>query len=84
VGLGPSAAVKRWHRWRSSAGRGVEGAAEGQVEHDEGVAATHVIEGDGQAGPGGALGAGCLVEVDPGATGGRGLEPMLLLLLLLP
>jgi hypothetical protein len=29
-----------------------------------------VIEGGGQAGPGGALGAGCLVEVDPGAAGG--------------
>ncbi|WP_322756039.1 hypothetical protein [Frankia sp. Cas3] len=29
-----------------------------------------MIEGGGQAGPGGALDAGCLVEVDPGAAGG--------------
>jgi hypothetical protein len=46
-------------------------AQPGQVEHDESVAAAHVIEGGDQGGPGGALGAGCLVEVDPGATGGR-------------
>lgn len=45
-------------------------AQPGQVEHDEGVAAAHVIEGGGQAGSGGALGARCLVEVDPGAAGG--------------
>ncbi|MEV6334122.1 hypothetical protein AB0M12_05315 [Nocardia vinacea] len=29
-----------------------------------------MIERGGQAGPGGALDAGCLVEVDPGAAGG--------------
>jgi len=45
-------------------------AQPGQVEHDEGVAAAHVIEGGGQAGPGGALDAGWLVEVNPGAAGG--------------
>ena len=44
-------------------------AQSGQVEHDECVAAAHVIEGGGQAGPAGALGAGRFVKVDPGAAG---------------
>ncbi len=45
-------------------------AEAGQVEHDEGVTARHVVEGGCQAGSGGALHSGCLVEVDAGAAGG--------------